>query len=177
MRAIIWVALACVVAAGCTSEPPDDRGSTSSVPPSPAPVTRSLDPSAYATEDTVCGLLTDEQAVELGLQSESRPHKRGDTVFSCEWKLHGDDLFQIEYDLALNTDLLGEWYAAGDDLQLRDVEGQPAGVLDGANGVCKVAVRLAEKKSLHVSVADMESEIGCALAVPMAEQIVRNLKG
>lgn len=177
MRAIIWVALACVVAAGCTPEPPDDRGPTSSVPPSPAPVTRSLDPSAYATEDTVCGLLTDEQAVELGLQPGSRPHKRGDTVFSCEWKLQGDDLFQIEYDLALNTDLLGEWYAAEDDLQLQDIEGQPAGVLDGSSGVCKVAVRLAEKKSLHVSVADSESEIGCALAVPMAEQIVRNLKG
>lgn len=28
-----------------------------------------------------------------------------------------------------------------------------------------------------VSVADMESEIGCALAVPMAEQIVKNLEG
>jgi hypothetical protein len=137
-----------------------------------------LDPSAYASEDTVCGLLTDEQAVELGLQTESKPHNRADVVFSCEWKLQGDDLFQIEYDLALNTDLLGEWYAADHDhLQLRDIEGQPAGVVDRSGGVCKGAVRLAEKKSLHVSVADMESGIGCALAVPMAEQIVRNLKG
>lgn len=136
-----------------------------------------MDPSAYATEGTVCDLLTDGQAVEPGLQSASRPHSRGNTVFSCEWKLQGDDLFQVEYDLALNTDLLGEWYAADDDLQLRDIEGQSAGVLDQSGGVCEVAVRLAEKKSLHVSVADMESEIGCALAVPMAEQIVRNLKG
>jgi hypothetical protein len=132
VRAIIWGVLVCVVAAGCTSNPPDDPGSTSSVPSSPAPVTRSLDPSAYTTEGTICGLLTGEQAVELGLRPEARPHQRG---------------------------------------------GQPAGVLDMSSGVCKVAVRLAEKKSLHVPVADMESEIGCALAVPMAGQIVRNVKG
>lgn len=177
MRAIIWFALVGVVVAGCSSEPSDGRGPAGSAPPSPAPVTRSLDPSAYTTEDTVCGLLTGEQAAGLGLQPEARAHQRGDVVFSCEWKLQGDDQFQIEYDLALNTDLLGDWYAAGDDPRLRDIGGQPAGVLDMSGGVCKVAVRLAERTSLHVSVADMESEIGCALAVPMAEQIVKNLEG
>lgn len=177
MRAIVWCALACVVATGCTPEPSDGPGPTSSVPPSPAPVTRSLDPSIYTTEGTVCGLLTDEQAVDLGLRPGAKSHEKGDVVFSCEWRRRGADLYQIGYDLGLDTDLLGDWYRAGDDVEPRDIEGQPAGVLDMSGGVCKVAVRLAEKKSLHVYVADMESDTGCALAVSMAERIVKNLEG
>ena len=175
MRAIVWCAAVCLAAAGCASDPPVGSSTT---PSSPPPVTRTLDPSAFATEETVCGLLTDDQAVELGLREQSKPHRTGDTVLECQRMRQGDDRFQVEYDLFLDSDVLGSWYDSGADLQLRDIEGQPAGVQELAGGSrCKVAVRLAERTSLHVFAPDEKGKDACSLVIPVAERIVRNLEG
>lgn len=178
MRAIIWCALGCLVVAGCAPDQSESDRPTSSAPTSPPPVTRTLDPSAYATEQSVCGLLTDDQALGLGLQPTSKPHRTSDSALECQLMRQGSDEWQVEYDLFLNVDVLGSWYGSEDDLQLREIGGQPAGVLEQVDGgTCKVAVRLAEQKSLHVLVPDLDGKDACALAIPLAEQIVQNLAG
>lgn len=178
MRAVIWFVAVCLVAVGCTPGQPDSHPPTgsSSGPSSPAPLTRTLDPSAFETEGTVCDLLTDAQAAEFGLQSQSKPHKQTDAVLECQRARRGTDQWQIEYDLYLNTDILDYW-SGDDDLRYRVIEGQPAGVEDWGGGVCKVGVLLAKRKSLHVLVTELHRDDGCSLAIPMAEQIVRNLVG
>ena len=85
MRAIVWCVVVGVLAVGCAPDEPDGSGpsSSASVPTSPPPVSRTLDPSAYATQDTVCDLLTDDQAVALGLPRTRKGDERTDTVFDC----------------------------------------------------------------------------------------------
>ena len=78
----------------------------------------------------------------------------------------------------LNVDLPGEWYASEDEYVLRSVEGQPGAVEESEDGqFCNLAVRLAEQKSLQVATSSGPDERACSLVIPVAEQIVRNIKG
>jgi Protein of unknown function (DUF3558) len=168
-------AVLCLTAAGCSTEQPDDRPPPSTAPPA---ATRTLDPSGFATEETVCGLLTDDQAARLDLPRTGTPLKRSDAVLECQRQRQDGDRWQVAYTLWLTTDLLGEWHQSGDDYEPRTVEGQPAGVEKSADGSsCTVVVRLGEKKALQVMVPDSRGKDACAIVLPVAGQIVRNLAG
>jgi len=177
VRGIIWCAVVCVFVAGCAPDPPDsDASPTLSTPP---PVTRPLDPSAYATEDTVCGLLTDEQIDTFDLPRNAKPHKRTETVFDCAREKEGGERWQLDYTLWLNVDLVGEWYDAQETLELLYIEGQPAAVNDLSDGrFCIVAVTLAEQKSVQVmGRGSRQEDAACSHVISVAEQMVRNIKG
>jgi hypothetical protein len=142
-----------------------------------------VDPSAYATEDTVCGLLTHDQTVEFDLPRTASTVKVTDVRVDCQRTKQGGERWQADYTLWLNVDLVQEWYDIKDDIkdafELRYVEGQPAAVRESEGGwSCNVAVTLAERKSLQVMIRGSRAEkAACAQAISVAEQMVRNIKG
>ncbi len=141
-------------------------------------MTRSLDPSRYATEGTVCDLLTDAQAIELGLPSPGDPDSY-DSFQSCT-RHHALADRKVDYNLWLDYDLLGGTYRRGDDageVHPLDIEGQPAvAVSTDPSLSCRVDVALAPRKGVEI-LANDHDEKSCALAVTIAERMVRNLTG
>ncbi|WP_291414073.1 DUF3558 family protein [Actinophytocola sp.] len=187
------------VLTGCTPDERKDTGSTSttptstarstttsiSTPPStppqtsPPPITRPLDPSRYASERTVCDLLTEAQAMELGLPSPGDPSSIEGTFLSCH-RRHALADREVNYDLWLDSDLLGSTYRGleeYEDWELRDIAGQPAVVI-GADPAraCRVDIGLGKREGIELMASDDDGK-ACAVAVAVAEQIVRNLAG
>jgi hypothetical protein len=182
------------VVAGCTPDEPEARPSgkpstsgapattttTSStpLPSTPPPITRPLDPSRYATKRTVCDLLTDAQAIELGLPSPGDPYSLESFVSCTRHNLLADRA--LDYNLWVNSDVLDDTYGRGDDtgeVRPLDIEGQPAVATRADPSLaCRVDVALAPRKGLEI-LADDHDQKACALAVTIAEQMVRNLIG
>jgi hypothetical protein len=189
------------VLAGCTSAPPVESTSPSTppttspaaasplpvpvvtpLPSSPPPIVRPLDASRYATRDTVCDLLTDSQAVELGLQSSGDPYDASDgSLLTCS-RNGFDTERDVEYNLWPGSDLFASQFGerrrqGGDGAYLVDVGGQPA-VVNGSDPqpACLVTVGLAERQGIEVLASDGK-DLACALAVAAAERMVRNLTG
>ncbi|HEX6353460.1 DUF3558 family protein [Actinophytocola sp.] len=162
------------------STPPTTTTTFPPTPPpaEPPPVTRPLDPSAYATEGTVCDLLTDPQAIELGMPSPGESHAISETFLGCN-RLHALAEREVEYNLWLDNDLLEEVFSRNKrgDFMVVDVAGQPA-VIKSADPaqVCHVTVGLASRKGIEVMATDDRGK-ACALAMTIAEQMVRNLGG
>jgi len=181
------------VVGGCTPEEPEARPSskpptpttttpTSSTPPptAPPPLTRRLDPSRYATEGTVCDLLPDAQAIELGLPSPGSPDNVDEMLNACT-RHHTLADHRVEYNLWIGYDVLGSSFGRfePEKLHIRDIAGQPA-VLVGADPTefCQVDLGLAERKGIEVMAEDHSDEKkACALAVTIAERMVGNLTG
>jgi hypothetical protein len=179
------------LATGCTSKKPEPRPSstppattttttTESTPPptAPPPLTRTLDPARHATEGTVCDLLTDAQARELGLPSPSNTYAIEGETITC-YRKHALADREVEYVLWLDYDVLGSSFGRTDpeELHNRDVGGQPAVVI-GADptGFCQVDLGLAQRKGVEI-IANDEDDKACALAVTIAERMVDNLDG
>jgi hypothetical protein len=182
------------VLAGCTPAPPE--GSTAStvpptatsplavpagtpLPPSPPPIARPLDASRYATKDTVCGLLTDTQAVEVGLQGSGNPYAGDGGLLTCNRNGFGTER-DVEYNLWSDSDVFASQFGdrrrqSGDDARLMDIAGQPA-VVNGSDPkpACLVTVGLAERQGIEVLASDGK-DLACAVAV--AERMVRNIAG
>jgi hypothetical protein len=130
----------------------------------------------YGSEDTVCDLLADPQAIELGLPSPGDPNSGIENHWGCLRK-HGLAEREVEYYLWLDTDLLLDVFSRSDDFMVVDVAGQPA-LIKSADpaGVCHVTVGLAPRKGIEVMATD-DHDKACALATTIAEQMVRNLSG
>jgi hypothetical protein len=186
------------VLAGCTPAPSDDGEPTStaptttmsrldeppltSLPPAPPPIARPLDASPYATRDTVCELLTDTQAVELGLESSGDPYNAADgSLLTCS-RNGFDTQRDVEYNLWPDSDLFASQFGdkrrqGAGDAYLVDVAGQPA-VVNGSDPkpACQVTVGFAERQGIEVLASD-NGDSACALAVAVAERMVRNVTG
>lgn len=185
------------VLAGCTPAPPEESTAPTSpptttsplavpvgtsLPPSPPPIARPLDASRYATGDTVCDLLTDTQAVEFGLQSAGNPYNASDgSLLTCSRNGFGTER-DVEYNLWPDSDVFASQFGdkrrqGGDDAYLVDVAGQPA-VVNGSDPepACLVTVGLAERQGIEVLASDGK-DLACALAVAVAERMVRNITG
>jgi hypothetical protein len=195
----ICVVVAAVLA-GCTAAPPEQTTASTTastkaettapplaepavapLPPSPPPITRPLDASRYATGGTVCDLLTDAQAVEFGLQSSGNPYHASDgNLLTCSRNGFGTDR-DVEYNLWPDSDTFAEQFGTGrprgGDAYLVDVAGQPA-VANGKEPkpACLVTLGLAARQSVEVLASDAGNQ-ACALAVAVAERMVRNLAG
>lgn len=186
-----------VVLAGCTPAPPEESTApttpptttsplavpvVTSLPPSPPPIARALDASRYATGDTVCDLLTDTQAVDLGLQRSGNPYQAGDgSLLTCNRNGFGTER-DVEYNLWPDSDVFAAQFGdrrrqGGDDAYLVDVAGQPA-VVNGSDPkpACQVTVGLADRQGIEVLASDGK-DLACALAVAVAERMVRNITG
>jgi hypothetical protein len=191
-RIAICVVVAAVLA-GCTSAPPEERtaptttpssgaSAVTTLPPTPPPIPRPLDASRYAAKDTVCDLLTDDQATELELRSSGNAYQAGDaSLLTCSRNDFGTDR-DVEYNLRPDADefaaQFGDRRRQGDDgAHLVDVAGQPA-VVNGSDPqpACLVTIGLAARQSIEVLASDGEDR-ACALAVAVAERMVRNLAG
>jgi hypothetical protein len=55
----------------------------STPPPTSPPLTRTLDPSRFASEGAVCDLLTDAQASDVGLPPPADTHATGGDTVAC----------------------------------------------------------------------------------------------
>lgn len=186
-----------VVLAGCTPAPseettaPTTPSTTTSalaapvvtpLPPAPAPIARPLDASRYATEDTVCDLLTDTQAGEFGLKGAGNPYNSSDgSLLTCNRNAF-DTERDVEYNLWPDADVFASQFGdrrrqGGDDAFLVDVAGQPA-VVNGSDPqpACLVTVGLTDRQGIEVLASD-GGDLACALAVAVAERMVRNLTG
>jgi hypothetical protein len=192
---VICVVLAGVLA-GCTSAPPEESTASTTpsaatsplaepvvtpLPSAPPPIARSLDASGYATGDTVCDLLTDTQAVDFGLQGSGNPYHAGDgSMLTCNRNGFGTER-DVEYNLWPDSDVFasqfGDRRRQGGAAFLVDVAGQPA-VVNGSDPApaCLVTVGLAERQGIEVLASDSK-DVACALAVAVAERMVRNLTG
>ena len=184
MRAIICCFLVCFVAAGCTPDDQAPRSSASARPvtpppspsPPPPPVTRQLDASAYGTKDTICDLLTADQAKELNLPEPATPQKIIDTAMVCSRQKPGAKRWLVEYELWLEGDLLGDMYRDGQSYELRSIEGQPATMRESKTGTyCILTVGLAEHAALKVTTFGHPKKAACPLVTTMAKLIVQNL--
>jgi hypothetical protein len=184
------------VLAGCTPAPSEETTAPTTPPttasplpipePTPLPVSappiaRPLDASRYATTDTVCDLLTDTQAVEFGLQSSGNPYNASDgSLLTCSRNGFGTER-DVEYNLWPDSDVFaaqfGDRRRQGDDAYLVDVAGQPA-VVNGNDPkpACQVTVGLAARQGIEVLASDGK-DAACALAVAVAERMVRNITG
>jgi hypothetical protein len=181
------------VLAGCTPAPPEESTAptttsplavpvVTSLPPSPPPIARPLDASRYATEGTVCDLLTDTQAVEFGLQRSGNPYNASDgSLLTCSRNGFGTER-DVEYNLRPDSDVFASQFGdkrrqGGDDAYLVDVAGQPA-VVNGSDPqpACLVTIGLAERQGIEVLASDGK-DLACALAVAVAERMVRNITG
>ncbi len=185
------------VLAGCTPPPPEEHTAPATpptttsplavpvgtpLPPSPPPIARSLDASRYATGDTVCDLLTDTQAVDFGLQSAGNPYHAGDgNLLACSRNGFGAER-DVEYNLWPDSDVFASQFGdrrrqGGGDAYLVDVAGQPA-VVNGSDPepACLVTVGLAERQGIEVLASDGK-DLACAVAVAVAERMVRNITG
>lgn len=186
------------VLAGCTAAPPEENTTptttvptttsplatpvVTALPPAPPPISRSLDASRYATKDTVCGLLTDDQAAEFGLQGAGNPYRASDgSLLTCSRNDFGTER-DVEYNLWPGSDVFAAQFGdrrrqGGDDGFLVDVAGQPA-VVNGSDPqpACQVTVGLAARQGIEVLASD-GGEHACALAVAVADRMVRNITG
>jgi hypothetical protein len=152
------------------------------LPLSPPPIARPLDASRYATGDTVCDLLTDAQAVEFGLQDTGNPYDASDgSLLTCSRNGFGTER-DVEYNLWPDSDVFAAQFGdrrrqSADDAYLVDVAGQPA-VMNGSDPepACLVTVGLADRQGIEVLASD-GTDVACAVAVAVAEQMVRNLTG
>jgi hypothetical protein len=195
----ICVVVAAVLA-GCTSAPPEESTASSApsttpsttasplavpvvrpLPASPPPIARPLDASRYATRDTVCDLVTDTQAVEFGLQRSGNPYNASDgSLLTCNRNGFGTER-DVEYNLWPDSDTFaaqfGDRRRQGGEAYLVDVAGQPA-VMNGRDPqpACLVVVGIAERQGIEV-LANDGGDLACALAVAVAERMVRNLTG
>jgi hypothetical protein len=184
------------VLAGCTSAPPEQSAVPTTpptntsplaapvgtpLPPSP-PTARPLDASRYATKGTVCDLLTDTQAVEFGLQGSGNPYNASDgSLLTCSRNGFGTER-DIEYNLWPDSDVFASQFGdkrrqGGAEAYLVDVAGQPA-VVNGSDPepACLVTVGLAGRQGIEVLASDGKN-LACALAVAVAERMVRNITG
>jgi hypothetical protein len=152
------------------------------LPPAPPPIARPLDVSRYATGGTVCDLLSDTQAVEFGLESSGNPYNASDgSLLTCSRNGFGTER-DVEYNLWPDSDVFASQFGdkrrqGGDDAYLVDVAGQPA-VVNGSDPkpACLVTVGLAERQGIEVLASDGK-DVACALAVAVAERMVRNITG
>ncbi|OLF14754.1 hypothetical protein BU204_25430 [Actinophytocola xanthii] len=184
--------------AGCTSAPSEESTAptttapitTSSpavsaltpLPSTPPPIARPLDASRYATEGTVCDLLTDDQAVELGLRGTANPYNANDgSMLTCSRNGFDTDR-DVEYNFWPDSDVFAAQFGdrrrqGGDDAHLVDVAGQPA-VVNGNDPqpACLVTLGLAERQGVEVLASDGKNR-ACALAMAVAERMVRNTTG
>ncbi|GAB3440567.1 hypothetical protein GCM10027436_24100 [Actinophytocola sediminis] len=152
------------------------------LPPAPPAIARPLDARRYATEGTVCDLLTDTQAVEFGLQSTANPfHASDDSLLTCSRNGFGTER-DVEYNLWPDSDVFAAQFGdrrrqGGADVYLVDIAGQPA-VVNGSDPqpACQVTVGLAERQGIEVLASDGK-DLACALAVAAAERMVRNITG
>jgi hypothetical protein len=151
------------------------------LPPAAAPIARPLDASRYATDGTVCDLLTDSQAEELGLQSTGNPYQASDgSLLTCSRNGFGTER-DVEYNLWPDSDVFaaqfGERRRQGSDAYLVDVAGQPA-VMNGNDPkpACQVTIGLADRQGIEVLASDGKNH-ACALAVAAAERMVQNMTG
>ena len=130
------------------------------LPPSPPPIARPLDASRYATKGTVCDLLTDTQAVDLGLQSSGNPYHASDgSLLTCNRNGFGTER-DVEYNLWPDSDVFASQFGdrrrqGGDDAYLVDVAGQPA-VVNGSDPkpACQVTVGLTDRQGIEVLASD-----------------------
>ena len=191
----------CVVVAGvlvgCTAAPPEETPAPTTasttmpplaepvatpLPSSPPPIARPLDASRYTTKDTVCDLLTDAQAGEFGLQSSGNPYNASDgSLLTCSRNGFGTDR-DVEYNLWPDSDVFASQFGdrrrqGGGDAYLVDVAGQPA-VMNGSDPkpACQVTVGLTERQRIEVLASD-GNDHACALAVAVADRMVRNITG
>lgn len=185
------------VLAGCTSAPPEKRTApttpstttsplavpaVTSLPAAPPPIARPLDATRYATKDMVCDLLTDTEAVEFGLQGSGNPYQASDdSLLTCS-RNGFDTQRDVEYNLWPDSDVFAGQFGdrrpqGGADAFLTDVAGQPA-VVNGSDPkpACLVTIGLAERQGIEVLASDSKN-LACALAVAVAERMVRNIKG
>lgn len=182
-----------VVLAGCTSAPPEESTppppsssqagpAANSLPPTPPSIARPLDASRYATKDTVCDLLTDAQAGELGLKGSGNPYNASDgSLLTCSRNGFDTDR-DVEYNLWPDSDVFAAQFGdrrrqGGADAHLVDVAGQSA-VVNGNDPApaCLVTVGLAERQAIEVLASDGKDR-ACELAVAAAEWMVRNISG
>ena len=193
-RMAIGVVVA-VVLAGCTPAPSEESTApttpptttsplaepvVTSLPPAPPPIARPLDASRYATTDTVCDLLTDTQAVDFGLQKSGNPYNASDgSLLTCSRNGFGTER-DVEYNLWPDSDVFASQFGdrrrqGGDDAHLVEVAGQPA-VVNGSDPqpACLVTVGLAQRQGIEVLASDGKDR-ACALAVAVAERMVRNI--
>jgi uncharacterized protein DUF3558 len=186
-----------VVVAGCTSAPPEESpapttpSTTTSplaapvvtkLPTAPPPIDRPLDASRYATKDTVCDLLTDTEATEFGLQSSGNPYNAADSSLLTCSRNGFDTQRDVEYNLWPDSDVFAAQFGdrrrqGGDDAYLADVAGQPT-VVNGSDPqpACQVTIGLADRQGIEVLASD-SNDSACALAVAVAERMVRNITG
>lgn len=152
------------------------------LPPTPPPIGRALDAGRFATGGTVCDLLTDTQAAELGLQGSGKPYNASDgSLLTCSRNDFGTER-DVEYNLWPDSDVFAAQFGdrrrqGGAGAHLVDVAGQPA-VVNGTDPApaCQVTIGLAERQGIEVLASDGK-DLACALAVDVAEQMVRNLTG
>ncbi len=153
-----------------------------SLPPSPPPIERALDASRFATGGTVCDLLTDAQAVELGLPEAGDPYNASDgSLLTCSRNGFGTEQ-GVEFNLWPDSDVFAAQFGdsrrqGGDGAHLVDLAGQPA-VVNGSDPApaCQVTVGLAERQGIEV-LANDGKDLACALAVAVAERMVQNIAG
>jgi hypothetical protein len=130
----------------------------------------------------VCDLLTDTQAVEFGLQDSGNPYNASDgSLLTCSRNGFGTDQ-DVEYNLWPDSDVFVTQFGdsrrqGADDAYLVDVAGQPA-VMNGSDPkpACQVTVGLTERQTIEVLASD-GNEHACALAVAVADRMVRNITG
>ncbi len=130
----------------------------------------------------MCDLLTDAQAVEFGLQDTGNPYHASDgNLLTCSRNGFGTDR-DVEYNLWPDSDVFASQFGdrrrqGGGDAYLVDAAGQPA-VVNGSDPkpACQVTVGLADRQGIEVLASDGKNS-ACALAVAVAEQMVRNITG
>jgi hypothetical protein len=152
------------------------------LPSAPPPIARPLDATQFATEDTVCDLLTDAQAEELGLQSSGNPYSASDgSLLTCNRNGFGTER-DVEYNFWPDSDVFAAQFGdqrrqSSDDAYLLDVVGQPV-VMNGSDPepACQVTVGLADRQGVEILASDGK-DVACALAVAVAERMVQNLAG
>lgn len=185
--AALLAALSALTLAGCSSG--NGSGPGPSTPPSgqdataPPAITRSLDASGYAGE-RVCELLTDEQALKLGVRQEATSEARADNEYHCDRRNFDTPREpSFTYELYLSWNKLVDIYRGKigffEQRTPLTIGGQPAVRGEPVGGepftMCFAAVALSDKQSIEIS-ATQEGK-SCELAVAVAERIVRNLEG
>lgn len=188
---ILFVAL--LFLAGCSAEPPPRADVTRRIgpttiqsyqpPPSlPPAVSRQLDASGY--RNRICEILTDEQAVALGLPESARPGGSPEFIFCGRESKDPPLNFSLVYG---GSDLFGKAYRKPNFplgySKLVTIAGQPAlelgtAVLDGSVPYCLIVLGLANDQAIQI---DMNLHFGgsgaCERATRVAEAIVHNLGG
>ena len=161
--------------------PPLAEPVVTALPPAPPGIDRPLDAARYATKDTVCDLLSDTAAGEFGLQRAGNPFAGDGGLLTCSRNGFGTAR-DVEYNLWADSDVFAAQFGdrrrqGGDDAYLVDVAGQPA-VVNGSDPkpACLVTVGLAARQGVEVLASDSDDH-ACALAVAVAERMVRTITG